>query len=376
MKGAGVVVAVFLTTVLLLTACSSDRKAVDDVISQIDSITKVSLSSGDRIEKAEKAYEALSKKQKEKVTNYEALKNARIRYDTMWVFKDAVDEYNDEVQTYNDRLLEYDSKIWEVDDVNLEFSQYIQQIKKQGILEAEANDPKTITDLQKAVDEAEAAIAENTPEYISMQLPADQMNLEGMSVSQITEYTEKLKDAKLDLDAKCKALEESINSVVIPDYTKEKADLEEKWKAAEYSVASLQQVTDPKEDFVLSRIREIDTVVFTAPATSEQDPFGRLKKADGYLVCVFFQDSRVEEYAPVSSESELLSIGKEAGGCVEVYRIKEQAEKRDADLNEAAGQEEHMMLGTCIIRPSTYLTAEQQKDLEDTIKGVFLRVDP
>jgi hypothetical protein len=376
MKKIGVVVAIFLTTALLLTACSNDQKAVDDVISQIDSITKVSLSSGDRIEKAEKAYGALSKKQKEKVTNYEALKNARTLYDTMWVYKDAVDECNDQVQAYNDRLLDYDSKIREVEEVNLEFSQYIQQIRKQGILEAEAYDPKTITDLQKAVDEAEKAIAENTPEQIPWQLPVNQKNIVGMSVSQITEETDKVEAVKPYLDAKGEALEESINSVVIPDYTKEKADLEEKLVAAEYSVASLQQVTDPKEDFVLSRLSEVDTVISLAPATSEQDPFGKLKKANGYLVCVFFQDSRVKEYAPVSSESELLSIGKEAGGCIEVYRIKEQAEKRDADLKEAAGQEEHLMLGTCIIRPSTYLTAEQQKDLEDTIKDVFLRVDP
>ena len=84
----------------------------------------------------------------------------------------------------------------------------------------------------------------------------------------------------------------------------------------------------------------------------------------------------MKEYATVSSESELLSIGKEAGGCVEVYRTKEQAEKREADLKQSAGQEEYRMLGTCIIRPSTYLSAEQQKDLEDTIKDVFLRVDP
>ena len=54
MKKIGVIVAIFLTTALLLTACSGNQKAVDDVISQIDSITKVSLSSGDRIEKAEK----------------------------------------------------------------------------------------------------------------------------------------------------------------------------------------------------------------------------------------------------------------------------------------------------------------------------------
>ncbi len=376
MKKIGVIVAIFLTTALLLTACSGNQKAVDDVISQIDSITKVSLSSGDRIEKAEKAYQALSKKQKEKVTNYEALKNARILYDTMWVYKDDVDEYNDQVQAYNDRLLAYDSKIWEVEEVNLEFSQYVQQIRKQGILEAEAYDPKTIMDLQKAVDEAEAAIAENTPEQIPRQLPVNQKNLVGLSVSQITEETEKVEAAKPYLDAKGEALEESINSVVIPDYTEEKANLEEKLVAAEYSVASLQQVTDPKEEFVLSRIHEIDTVVFTAPATSEQDPFGKLNKVNGYLVCVFFQDGRVKEYATVSSESELLSIGKEAGGCVEVYRTKEQAEKREADLKQSAGQEEYRMLGTCIIRPSTYLSAEQQKDLEDTIKDVFLRVDP
>ena len=192
MKKIGVIVAIFLTTALLLTACSGNQKAVDDVISQIDSITKVSLSSGDRIEKAEKAYQALSKKQKEKVTNYEALKNARILYDTMWVYKDDVDEYNEQVQAYNDRLLAYDSKIWEVEEVNLEFSQYVQQIRKQGILEAEAYDPKTIMDLQKAVDEAEAAIAENTPEQIPRQLPVNQKNLVGLSVSQITEETEKV----------------------------------------------------------------------------------------------------------------------------------------------------------------------------------------
>lgn len=68
-----------------LCGCATPKKTV----ALIDAIGTVSLGSEAQIVEAEEAYNALSDKNKEKVTNYDVLVSARAEYDLL----KAVDDY-------------------------------------------------------------------------------------------------------------------------------------------------------------------------------------------------------------------------------------------------------------------------------------------
>lgn len=74
--------ALLIALSFLLTGCGKNE-AVLNVEEQISSIGTVSLQSLENIEKAEAAYAALSSKDKEDVSNYELLEEARAEYDTL-----------------------------------------------------------------------------------------------------------------------------------------------------------------------------------------------------------------------------------------------------------------------------------------------------
>lgn len=76
--------ALALIVCLSLCACgkgAAKDEAVQNVISMINSLANVALSSSNAIESAEEAYAALTDKQKAAVTNYNLLTNARATYD-------------------------------------------------------------------------------------------------------------------------------------------------------------------------------------------------------------------------------------------------------------------------------------------------------
>lgn len=145
------------------------------------------------------------------------------------------------------------------------------------------------------------------------------------------------------------------------------------------SVEESDPLIQPSDDFIIERIKYIDTVVDAAPVTEEHDPNGNLNKQGGYIGCVYFADSRVDKSKLYIEKDNVIDIGTEGGGAIEVYRTAKEAEGRYSYLDSLTlsgfGNGSYKVAGTCVIRISDELTASQQTEMTDTIIQLLSETD-
>ena len=144
----------------------------------------------------------------------------------------------------------------------------------------------------------------------------------------------------------------------------------------ENSIKSYKQFDNPTEEFLINRLSSIDEIYDIEAVTEEHDPNGNLHKEGGYIVCIYFKDKnlKISNYSYVGSNSSI-DIGTVGGGCIEIYKTKEQTSKRADYLSIHDGSilanGTHKAINTTLIRTSNDLTATQQKVLEDKIVKAF-----
>ena len=136
----------------------------------------------------------------------------------------------------------------------------------------------------------------------------------------------------------------------------------------------------PSDEFVMERLALISTITDIDAVTEDHDPNGQLGKQGGYIGCVYFQDSQVDRSSIYITEDNVIDIGTEGGGAVEIFSTKDDAGVREAYLaafdGTAFSSGSHKVIGTCLVRTSSHLTASQQKNLTDEIEQVLTVQDP
>jgi ebhA protein, putative len=177
-----------------------------------------------------------------------------------------------------------------------------------------------------------------------------------------------------DIEAATEALNEPL------DYSATSKTLADASQAFDKSVRQLGQVMAPSQDFVVSRLGKAPGVSDIEPVTEANDPNRQLNKAGGYTAAVYFHFSGVEGVEGVDSTLPSIQIGTDSGGCIEVYRTVEDANKRNGYLASFDGQGvldtgSHKVLGTVIVRTSYFLTASQQNALTDEIEAILTELD-
>lgn len=154
------------------------------------------------------------------------------------------------------------------------------------------------------------------------------------------------------------------------DYTASIQALQDAETAVNNSIEQMKLVTNPTEAYVIQRLREVEGVSDIAAATEDNDPNGQLNKDGGYTAAVFFSSPLVNE-SEVSGGPSVIDKGTDGGGCIEVYKTAEDAEKRNTYLSAFDGgilaSGSHTVVGTVVIRTSSKLTASQQDQLEAAI---------
>ena len=137
------------------------------------------------------------------------------------------------------------------------------------------------------------------------------------------------------------------------------------------SIAQRKQVTNPSEAFVLDRLNGIPNVSGQLAVTEENDINGMLHKDGGYTAAIFFTSDLVDTVSNYIGDGDALEKGTDGGGCVEVYKTEEDAEKRNTYLSAFDGTAlrpgSHKVVGTVIVRISDYLTATQQNEMTTNI---------
>lgn len=161
------------------------------------------------------------------------------------------------------------------------------------------------------------------------------------------------------------------------DYTATIAKINEATKNVENGIKQLKQVTNPSQDFVMARLKEVPGITNMAPVTEDNDPNGNLNKAGGYTSAVYFESQNVNQ-SEVPGE-DLIAKGTSAGGAIETYKTNKDAENRDAYLGAFDGgilsSGSHKVIGTVVIRTSDKLTATQQNELTQAIINALTRLE-
>ncbi|MFS9238813.1 EbhA [Streptococcus australis] len=159
------------------------------------------------------------------------------------------------------------------------------------------------------------------------------------------------------------------------DYSSVQKNITEKLTVYQNSVKQLAQITNPKDTFIEERLKEIDTIQGVQHVTEDHDPNGSLNKQGGYTATVYFSDKQVTE--PIEG-NDIVEKGTDAGGSIEVYKTKEEAEKRNAYLSAFDGGPitpgSHYVYGTIVVRTSHHLTASQQKALTEKIYNKLIEL--
>ena len=137
----------------------------------------------------------------------------------------------------------------------------------------------------------------------------------------------------------------------IPDYSNIIATLSEAQTNLENSIKQLKQVTNPSEDFVVERLKQIKSISGVEAVTEKTDTNRLLNKNGGYTACVYFSSKKVKQDY--------------------VYAKKRESYLASFDGNGMMDSGSHIVLGTVLIRTSSQLTATQQKNLTEQISNKF-----
>lgn len=171
-------------------------------------------------------------------------------------------------------------------------------------------------------------------------------------------------------------IEEQIEELSKPvDYSETIKNLSDKQTLYQNSILQLKQITNPSNTFVEERLKEISSITGVQSVTENNDPNNKLNKQGGYTASVYFVDNQVTHSV---EGSDIVQKGNDAGGNVEVYKTKEEAEKRNTYISAFDGTAlnpgSHYVYGTVLIRTSHYLTGTQQKDLTEEIYNKLIEL--
>ena len=130
-------------------------------------------------------------------------------------------------------------------------------------------------------------------------------------------------------------------------------------------------VNAPTNEFVIERLSTVPDIAKIAAATEDNDPNGKLGKQGGYIAQIYFSSPLVNPTYAFNFDLDVVSIGTQCGGSLEVYATVAEAEARNRYLAALDGgmfaSGSHTVVGTIIVRTSSKLTSSEQKKLEDEI---------
>ena len=217
-----------------------------------------------------------------------------------------------------------------------------------------------ISEAEALVEKGEEALESNTLDDLKNSVEETQK-----SIRKVPEMEKKTKD-----------IENQINEMNQPiSYEENQNELKNKLEKYKNSVTQLKQITNPSSTFIEERLKEVDTITGVQSVTESNDPNKHLNKQGGYTASVYFVDNQV---TPPVEGSDIIQKGNDAGGNIEVYKTKEEAEQRNKYISAYDGTSlqpgSHYVYGTVLIRTSSRLTASQQEELTKKIYQKFIEI--
>ena len=137
----------------------------------------------------------------------------------------------------------------------------------------------------------------------------------------------------------------------------------------ENAIAIVNQLICPKQDFVIQKLKSIDSIKGIEAVTKENNPDGLLNKDGGYYGCLYFTTNLLDEKT-IPGKS-IVDKGTDAGGAIELYNSLDDAKKRCEYLASYDGtilsSGSYVLVGTMVIRTSFKLDDNEQLKITDSI---------
>lgn len=285
----------------------------------------------------------------------------------------AVDAYNAEAKTYNEKVEAYNAKLVDVENANASLtdaSNKAQEVINAGDTPYDEETLNTLKNAMATAGDAKVSVPDNleTVDNMAVNEELKKEDLVALTNNANTE-TETLKNFAFPEDPE------------VPDFSNEIKGIETALTDYENSVKSMKQITAPSDDFVMERLQRIETITMMDSVTEDHDPNGKLGKQGGYIGCIYFRDSQVDQsklYVDGDPE-DVVDVGTQGGGAIEIFNTNEEAVARDLYLANFDGtmfvSGSHYVIGTVLIRTSDELTGTQQLDLTEKIKTALTEID-
>lgn len=244
---------------------------------------------------------------------------------------------------HNNAMKDYKAVIAEIDNKNSELDGIVQKIQELIDSGEKPLDETCATNAKETVKKAQAAkvLVEDTPK----------------STDEVIKKTQELKGSV--------------------DYTETISLLNDAYNKLDLSIQQFKQLTNPSEEFVITRLQTVDEIADVRAVTEDNDPNGQLHKQGGYTATVYFESKNVNQSDAYGDN--LIDKGTDAGGAVEVYATQEDADKRNTYLSAfdggALSSGSHKVVGTVIVRTSQLLNASQQKVLEQKVVDALSKIE-
>lgn len=285
----------------------------------------------------------------------------------------AVEIYNTEAETYNEKIAPYNDAVQEIAEKNKELEDAVneaQDLINKGEAPFDEETLNKLKDTMKTALDSKVAVPEQLPTYdaVTVDQKAKKNDLEVIT-SQAQADTETMKGLELP------------DIPEAPDYSNEIDSVEKAKLAYEDSVKGLKQITAPSDDFVKERLQKVDTITEIEAVSENHDPNGLLNKQGGYIGCIYYEDNQVDrnELYIEDGKDNVIDIGCEGGGAIEIFKSVDEAQTRDTYLGSFDGtglaSGSHYVYGTIIVRTSNILNGSQQLELTDKIINELIYVE-
>lgn len=137
------------------------------------------------------------------------------------------------------------------------------------------------------------------------------------------------------------------------------------------------QITNPSQQWVMNKLKKIDSITQMEAVTKDKDPNELLGKEGGYTACIYFTIKDIN--ANSVKGNSVVEKGTDAGGAIEVYESLEYALNRCDYLSQFDGtvlySGSYAIIGTMVIRTSYKLSNSQQIELTNLITKEFTTID-
>ena len=285
----------------------------------------------------------------------------------------AVEKYNTEVDAYNLKIAPYNKAAEKFVDRHFGLVWTIRSAQDVIDKGEEPFDEETLNELKNTLQvvldsEGDVPTPLKQYDYVRITENATEKNLEAL-ISKVQADTEIMKNFKVP------------DIPELPDYSKMIDSVEDAKLAYEDSIQGMKQITAPSDDFVIERLQKVDTITNIEAVSEDHDPNGLLNKQGGYIGCVYFEDTQVDrnELYIEDGKDNVIDIGCDGGGAIEIFNSAEEAHSRDDYLGSfdgtGAASGSHYVYGTIIVRTSDKLNGSQQLELTDKIINELIYVE-